>query len=119
MCLSELSAVAANLLSPDGQYRCSRVAIAHKLGNCKVGETSVLIVVSSVHRDGCLKGIEAAIDDLKKRAPIWKRETYEEVQAPSSAGEGNGNGNGRIVEEDQHGKRTEVWKANKEWRGGC
>jgi molybdopterin synthase catalytic subunit len=49
------------------------IAIYHKTGSCPVGETSVVIAVSSAHR---VEGIEAAhfaIDELKRTVPVWKK----------------------------------------------
>ena len=57
------------------------VAIVHRIGFLKLGEASVLIAVSSPHRDAGFESLRYAIDELKKRAPIWKKEVYRDGDA--------------------------------------
>ena len=52
------------------------VALLHRLGRLRVGETSVLIVVASAHRGQAFEACRWLIDTLKKQVPIWKRETF-------------------------------------------
>ena len=52
------------------------VAIWHRLGRLVVGETSVLIVVSSAHRGAAFEACRWVIDTLKKQVPIWKKEQF-------------------------------------------
>ncbi|KAF9425980.1 Molybdopterin synthase catalytic subunit [Podila epigama] len=52
------------------------VAIYHKIGDCPVGETSVVIAVSSGHRRQGLEAVAWLIDELKVQIPIWKKEVY-------------------------------------------
>jgi len=52
------------------------VTLVHRLGRLSVGETSVLIVVSSAHRAQAFDACRWLIDTLKKTVPIWKRETF-------------------------------------------
>lgn len=54
-----------------------RVAIRHRVGRLEVGEPSVLIVVASAHRAAAFEACRFAIDTLKERVPIWKREVWE------------------------------------------
>ncbi|KAF6125804.1 molybdenum cofactor synthesis 2 [Phyllostomus discolor] len=43
-----------------------------------VSEASVVIAVSSAHRAASLEAVSYAINALKARVPIWKKEMYEE-----------------------------------------
>mgnify|MGYP000564783807 CR=1 FL=1 len=52
------------------------VAIHHRVGVVAVGETSVVIAVSSPHRADALAACEEAIDRLKGTVPLWKKEIY-------------------------------------------
>ncbi len=52
------------------------VALLHRLGRLKIGETSVLIVVASAHRGTAFDACRWLIDTLKKQVPIWKKETF-------------------------------------------
>ncbi|CAK9181124.1 unnamed protein product [Ilex paraguariensis] len=52
------------------------IAVAHRLGPVPVGETSVFIAVSSVHRADSLDACKFLIDEIKATVPIWKKEVY-------------------------------------------
>ena len=54
-----------------------RMAILHRLGPVEIGEASVIIVVSSAHRDAAFAASRFAIEEIKKTVPIWKKEVYE------------------------------------------
>ncbi len=54
------------------------VGMVHRLGRLEIGETSVLIVVSSEHRAEAYDASRWLIDTLKKTVPIWKKETFED-----------------------------------------
>lgn len=53
------------------------VAVAHRIGVVPVGEESVFVAVSSVHRKDALAACQYVIDELKASTPIWKKEVYE------------------------------------------
>lgn len=67
-----LSDRARKLFEVDG------VSIIHRLGRLDVGETSVLIVVTSNHRAAAFDACRWVIDTLKKTVPIWKKEYFED-----------------------------------------
>jgi len=54
-----------------------RMAILHRLGPVQIGEASVVIVVSSAHRDAAFAASRFAIEEIKKTVPIWKKEVYQ------------------------------------------
>ena len=54
-----------------------KICIKHRVGTVLVGEPSVMIAVSSVHREASLKAVQWAIDELKRSVPIWKKEFFE------------------------------------------
>jgi len=56
----------------------TRVAITHRVGRLEVGETSVVIAVSSPHRAEAFEACRYAIEELKARVPIWKKEFAED-----------------------------------------
>uniref|UniRef100_A0A914E2L3 Molybdopterin synthase catalytic subunit n=1 Tax=Acrobeloides nanus TaxID=290746 RepID=A0A914E2L3_9BILA len=53
-----------------------RIAIFHRIGECPVGEESVIIATSSPHRKDAIGATEMAINELKRTVPIWKKEVY-------------------------------------------
>ena len=71
------------------KWRITRMAMVHRIGNVPIGEASVIIAVSAPHRDDAFKACRYAIDELKKRVPIWKKEIYRggEIWIGSQTGE--------------------------------
>lgn len=67
-----------------------KIAAVHILGDCPVGSASVILACSSPHRKDSLNCVQFLIDELKKRVPLWKKESY-------------------------HGEHKSVWKENAEW----
>ena len=49
-------------------------AAEHRVGTVPLGEPSVVVAVSAPHRGEAFAGAREIIDELKARAPIWKRE---------------------------------------------
>lgn len=54
-----------------------KMAIVHRLGPVQIGEASVIIAVSSAHRDAAFAASRFAIEEIKKTVPIWKKEVFE------------------------------------------
>lgn len=52
------------------------VALSHRLGSLTVGDVAVAIAVAGQHRDEAFVACRHVIEELKRRVPIWKRETY-------------------------------------------
>ena len=75
MAESELRRIAEESLE---RFGVARVAVAHRTGRLAIGEASVAVAVSSEHRRQALEACRFVIDTLKQRAPIWKREVYED-----------------------------------------
>jgi molybdopterin synthase catalytic subunit len=71
----------------------AKMVAVHILGDCPVGEASVVVGSSSPHRREAIACTEYLIDELKGRVPIWKKEIYE-------------------------GDEQSVWKENVEWKDG-
>ncbi|PRP77146.1 molybdopterin synthase catalytic subunit-like [Planoprotostelium fungivorum] len=46
-----------------------------------IGEASVIIAFSSAHRRESLEAVSWAIDELKAKVPVWKKEYYEDSKA--------------------------------------
>ena len=58
------------------RYDLSGVAIHHRIGRVDIGDTSVVLAVSAPHRQDALAACKDAIDTLKERVPLWKKEVY-------------------------------------------
>jgi molybdopterin synthase catalytic subunit len=53
-----------------------RIVLLHRVGRVEIGESSVLVVVSSPHRPDAFEAGRYAIDAIKEAAPIWKHEVW-------------------------------------------
>ncbi|MBI5653471.1 MAG: molybdenum cofactor biosynthesis protein MoaE [Chloroflexi bacterium] len=51
-----------------------RVALAHRVGKLKIGEASLIIVVSAPHRPEAYAASRYAIERVKAILPVWKKE---------------------------------------------
>jgi molybdopterin synthase catalytic subunit len=54
-----------------------RIALLHRIGVVPIGESAVVVVVSSPHRPEAFAGARFCIDALKASVPIWKRESWD------------------------------------------
>ena len=70
--LRELAAVADEARARFG----ATVAAVHRTGRVAVGEPSVAVACSAPHRPAAFAACRYVIDELKVRAPIWKRMIY-------------------------------------------
>lgn len=53
------------------------VAMLHRTGRIEIGESTVVVVVSSPHRAEAFEAGRYAIDALKSSVPIWKHEVWD------------------------------------------
>jgi molybdopterin synthase catalytic subunit len=55
-----------------------------------LGDTSIVVVAASAHRDAAFRAARYAIDETKARAPIWKAERFADghvwIGAPARTG---------------------------------
>jgi molybdopterin synthase catalytic subunit/molybdopterin converting factor small subunit len=58
------------------RYELCEIAIHHRTGRVEIREPSVVIAVSAAHRRDALAACRDAIDQLKERVPLWKKEVY-------------------------------------------
>src|SRR5438067_7235922 len=54
------------------------LSIHHRVGTLEPGAISVVIAAASPHRADAFSACRHAIEELKKDAPIWKREHYQD-----------------------------------------
>lgn len=59
------------------QWNIEGIAIYHRIGEVPVSKASVVIAISSPHREESMKAVEYAINMLKASVSIWKKEIYE------------------------------------------
>lgn len=58
--------------------------IVHRVGTLKPGDNIVLVITASAHRKDAFEAAEFLMDYLKTRAPFWKREGEDWVEAKTS-----------------------------------
>ena len=75
MALKQMQSVADKACS---EFKIRDVTLVHRLGRLEIGETSVLIAVSSAHRAAAFDACRWLIDTLKRTVPIWKKEYFED-----------------------------------------
>jgi len=78
LALEALRAVGAEA---ETRFGPARVAIVHRIGELGLGEAAVAIAVAAAHRAAAFDACEYAIDELKRRVPIWKKERYLDGEA--------------------------------------
>lgn len=60
------------------KWHVVKIAVVHRIGLVPVGDASVVVAISSVHRKDSLEAVQFCIDKLKATVPIWKKEIYED-----------------------------------------
>ena len=66
-----------------------KMAIVHRIGPVQITQASVMIAVSSAHREAAFAASRFAIEEIKRIVPIWKKEVFEggEVWIGSQTGQ--------------------------------
>ncbi len=70
-----------------GLLHCS---VMHRTGRLEIGETSLVVAISSAHRAASFEGGHWFVNEIKKRVPVWKKEVWtdgeEWIEGPESLG---------------------------------
>lgn len=57
------------------------VAVTHRVGRLDIGDAAVAIAVGSAHRAQAFDVCRAAIEEIKKDLPVWKRQVEADGRA--------------------------------------
>lgn len=60
------------------KHSLNGIAFVHRLGEVPVGEESILIAVSSPHRQASWRAGEEALEEIKEKVEVWKYEKFED-----------------------------------------
>ena len=60
------------------RFGVERLRIHHRIGRVEVGEPSVLVAAAAPHRKTAFEAAQHAMNEVKRIAPIWKREFFED-----------------------------------------
>jgi molybdopterin synthase catalytic subunit len=52
--------------------------ILHSTGTVRAGEISLMVLVSAGHRDHATRACRQAVELIKERLPVWKKEIFED-----------------------------------------
>lgn len=64
------------------------VAVHHRVGEVRLTESAVVVVVSAPHRQEAFDAAKFCIDAVKRCVPMWKREVWEGGSAWSEESQG-------------------------------
>ncbi|MBT3212243.1 MAG: molybdenum cofactor biosynthesis protein MoaE [Planctomycetaceae bacterium] len=56
------------------KFRIIKCSIVHRLGKVSVGEVSIAVAVSAVHRAEAFASASWLLDRIKEDVPVWKRQ---------------------------------------------
>ena len=59
------------------RWPVTHLSLVHRVGRLELGEISVAVAASSPHRQDAFEAGRYLIEELKKRAPVWKQENWE------------------------------------------
>lgn len=59
------------------RFSVTDIAVQHRTGRLEIGETSLLVAVSSAHRREAFEACHAYVDRFKEAVPVWKKEVFE------------------------------------------
>jgi molybdopterin synthase catalytic subunit len=68
-----LREVAAEIAADPDVYA---VAVSHRIGVLKIGDTALVAAVSTAHRAAAFTACARLVDEVKSRLPIWKRQVF-------------------------------------------
>jgi molybdopterin synthase catalytic subunit len=60
------------------RFPVTGVGVLHRIGRLEIGETSLLVAVSSGHRKEAFEACHFAVDRIKEIVPIWKKEVWDD-----------------------------------------
>ncbi|MBI4499705.1 MAG: molybdenum cofactor biosynthesis protein MoaE [Gemmatimonadetes bacterium] len=63
------------------RWPAARIAVEHRLGRVPAGEASIAVIAASAHRAEAFDACRWVIEEIKRRLPVWKKETLEDGTA--------------------------------------
>ncbi|GAA0563242.1 molybdenum cofactor biosynthesis protein MoaE [Paractinoplanes ferrugineus] len=52
------------------------IAVSHRVGRLAIGDVALVVAVSTAHRKAAFAACARAVDEVKDRLPIWKRQVF-------------------------------------------
>jgi molybdopterin synthase catalytic subunit len=60
------------------KFAIDGIGVLHRIGRLEIGETSLLVAVSSPHRREAFEACHFAVDRIKQTVPVWKKEVWDD-----------------------------------------
>jgi molybdopterin synthase catalytic subunit len=60
------------------KWEIHKLICIHRVGKVAVGESAILVITCSSHRDNAYEANRYIVDRMKHEAPIWKKEFFED-----------------------------------------
>ena len=73
LAVQQLTEIGRDILA---RYDVDSIALVHRVGRLSIREASVSIVVASAHRHPAFEASLEAIDAVKRKVPVWKKEHF-------------------------------------------
>jgi molybdopterin synthase catalytic subunit len=87
------------------KHSLTAISMIHRLGVVPVGEESILIAVSSPHRQAAWRAGEDALEECKAKVEVWKKEEFGGDEGGVWRANRDGAVGVRIDEEESHNKK--------------
>lgn len=75
MAVKKMEEIAGEL---QAKFPITAVAVMHRVGRLEIGETSLVVAVSSPHRKEAFDACHYAVDRIKQIVPVWKKEVWDD-----------------------------------------
>lgn len=73
MARAQLQAIGGAL---EERWQAKHWLLAHRLGPLAIGEVSMVVAVATPHREEAFAACRWAVEEIKARVPIWKKEYF-------------------------------------------
>ena len=77
MVIGEANKINKSILSEFSDVKS--IEVLHSKGLVRAGEVSLLVMVSSGHRQDAINACTKAVELIKEKLPIWKKEIFEDT----------------------------------------
>jgi Molybdopterin converting factor, large subunit len=69
-------AIANILAMAKEKWPLNQAVCIHRVGKLNISDCAVVVITASAHRDAAYKANRYIIDEVKRKAPIWKNEIF-------------------------------------------
>jgi molybdenum cofactor synthesis domain-containing protein len=70
--------VVADLARRHGPSGVRAIAASHRIGTLAIGDVALAVAVAAEHRAEAFAACSDVVDEVKRRLPVWKRQTFDD-----------------------------------------